>query len=196
MRPLLDNQKGNNIMIEEWRDVVGFEGLYQVSNLGNVKRIKNGSGTQPGRILKPRINRGYYRVNLSKNSHTTDKRIHRLVAQAFIPNPENKPEIDHIDGNVQNNNIDNLRWVTPKENMQNENTKDVLINRKKRYGKENHSSRPIICEELQTLFWGANEAQRCTGIWQQSICKVLSGKRNTAGGLHWRYATEREIKNA
>lgn len=196
MRALSANQKGNNTMAEEWRDIIGFEGFYQVSNLGRVKRIKSGSGTQPERILRPRINRGYYRVNLSKNNHPFDKRIHRLVAEAFIPNPENKPEVDHIDGNVQNNNVDNLRWVTPKENMQNEKTKDVLCHRKKRYGEKNHSSIPIICEELQTLFWGANEAQRVTGIWQQSICKVLKGKRNTAGGFHWRYATESEIANA
>ena len=97
--------------MEEWKKIDDFE--YEVSNYGNVRRIGK-------KMLKPGLNtKGYYYVSLSKNGKVTKKTIHRLVAIAFIPNPDDKPFIDHIDHNRKNNNVNNLRWCTSSENQHN-----------------------------------------------------------------------------
>lgn len=125
-------------MIEIWKDIQGYEGLYQVSNLGRVKRLKRvikspsifgGKATLKEYILKPRydlkvkgLKHGYFRVSLRGKNFC----VHRLVADAFIPNPDNKPYVDHIDTNIENNKASNLRWVTALENNAN------ILSRKKR----------------------------------------------------------------
>lgn len=113
-------------MEEIWKDVKGYEGLYQVSNLGRVKSLNkkvntiNQYGaihkrTIKGRNLKQReTHNGYLRVKFIKNKKIQKVRVHRLVAEAFIEKP--KLEVNHIDGNKKNNNVENLEWVTPKEN--------------------------------------------------------------------------------
>lgn len=101
-------------MQEEWRDIAGYEGIYQVSNFGSVKSFcKNKE-----RILTPRKTRIYLQVTLYGNQ-IKQPLVHRLVAEAFIPNPENKPEVDHIDCNATNNAASNLRWVSHTENNNN-----------------------------------------------------------------------------
>ena len=111
---------------EIWKDVQGYEGLYQVSNLGRVKSLGRFVDKlkchywQEEKILKPRKNHyGYLRFNLYKDGKTKTFSVHRLVAVAFIPNPENKPQIDHINADKTNNTVNNLRWVTCKENINN-----------------------------------------------------------------------------
>jgi len=107
--------------IEEWKDISEFEG-YEVSNFGNIRSINRTCvgrpGVTKGKLLKPFINRrGYLEVNLFENSKSTPKIIHRLVAKAFIPNLENKPQVNHIDGNKLNNRVDNLEWMSNSENQ-------------------------------------------------------------------------------
>lgn len=104
-------------MKEEFRDIKGYEGLYQVSNLGNVKSLGNGnSNNSKERILKPGNSNGYKRVVLSKNKEKKMYCVHRLVAQAFIHNPNNYPMINHKDENPLNNCVENLEWCTCKYN--------------------------------------------------------------------------------
>jgi hypothetical protein len=96
--------------LEMWKDISGYEGKYQVSTWGRVRSI-NG-------ILKPYVNsKGYEKVGLMKNGKSNKHRVSRLVAEAFIPNPYNLPQVDHIDGNKRNNSITNLEWVTGNENI-------------------------------------------------------------------------------
>ena len=110
------------MIAEKFVDIPKYEGLYQVSNLGNVKSLPKGDGNgNRERLLKQEIVRTkqakYNRVSLSKNGKVTRYFVHRLVALLFIQNPENKPQVNHIDCNGQNNTVTNLEWVTGKENM-------------------------------------------------------------------------------
>ena len=110
----------NNI-VEEWKPVVGFEGLYEVSNLGNVRSIQFHGKRRIKELSQFSDKLGYRRVKLRKwdDSIAGSFQVHRLVAMSFIPNPDNKPQVDHIDTNPSNNRVDNLRWVTSMENQQN-----------------------------------------------------------------------------
>ena len=98
-------------MIEIWKDIKDYEGLYQISNLGRIKSLYNyrRDGTN---ILKPKIKHGYYQIGLRKNGIRKFYNVHRLVAIAFIPNPNNLPCVNHKDENKLNNNINNLEWCT------------------------------------------------------------------------------------
>ena len=112
--------------MEQWRDIAGFEGLYQVSDLGRfrsfdkIRAIGRGQRLIPGRVLKPTLGfSGYWVLSLSDHSRQKRQyRAHRLIAQAFIPNPNKKPEINHKNGNRADNRLDNLEWVTASENHQ------------------------------------------------------------------------------
>jgi len=103
---------------EEWRPVVGFEGWYEVSNLGNIKRVKAACGARPGKVLKtPRNKLGYPQVFFSVLNHYSGHSVHRLVAAAFIGSPPvGKPFVNHIDGNKANNKAANLEYVSHAEN--------------------------------------------------------------------------------
>lgn len=103
-------------MIEIWKDITGYEGLYQVSNLGRVKSTQYFHGTNE-RILKPiSTHNGYFRVHLRKDGKLKTFKIHRLVAEAFIPNPDNLPQINHKDEDKTNNRVDNLEWCSARYN--------------------------------------------------------------------------------
>ena len=198
-------------MKEIWKDIKGYEG-YQVSNFGRVRsldRIDSNNHPLNGVILKPYIsNSGYLLVGLYKQQRCYKKLVHRLVAEAFIPNPDNKPEIDHIntiktdntvflneDGSI-NYEKTNLRWTTRKENINNPLTKTKMqINARKpskgKYGKKHHRSKPIIQYDKEGNFikeWDcANDVERVLGISNKHIGSVCLGKRKSCGGYIWRY---------
>ena len=198
-------------MKEIWKDIEGYEG-YQVSNLGRVKsldRIDSNNHPLKGVILKPYIsNSGYLLVGLYKQQKRDRKLLHRLVAEAFIPNPDNKPEIDHINTDKTDNTVwlnedgsvnydkTNLRWVTKKENMNNPLTKiKMQINARKpskgKYSKKHHRSKPIIQYDKEGNFireWDcANDVERVLGISNKHIGSVCLGKRKSCGGYIWKY---------
>lgn len=107
-------------MKEEWKYINGYSGFYQVSNLGNVRSWRNGSygkRNEPQLISPRKDSQGYRKVALYNDGNRTDFKISRLVAEYFIPNPTNKPEVNHIDGIKSNDSVRNLEWVTPKENV-------------------------------------------------------------------------------
>lgn len=174
-------------MTEEiWKDIEGYEGRYQVSNLGRVKSIKHYDSRghlRAERVLKPTNDwDGYLRVNLYKNRVQVNKTIHRLVAEAFIPNPENKPTVNHIDENKTNNNVNNLEWATMKE----QNSHGTRL---KRFSESN--SKPIIAIDIANgEYTEYNSGKECAiqlGLNHGHISSVLKGKRRQTGGYVFKY---------
>ena len=170
-------------MEEEWRDIVGYEGLYKVSNKGRVKRLQ-GKGCKQERILKPGKNRGgYLRVKFWKDGKGINYKVHRLVAQAFIPNPQDLPEINHKDENKENNCVENLEWITHKENINHGTRNERMVKTK---------SKPVIGISLDSksylYFNSAKDAQSLAGFKCSAISACCRGKRKTAGGYHWKLA--------
>ena len=166
--------------MEIWKDVVGYEGYYQVSNLGRVKSL-NYRGSKKEKILATNLERtGYVRTHLCKEGQHKTIRIHRLVAEAFLPNPDNKNCIDHINTNRADNRVENLRWVTHEENCNNDLTR--------KNGKRNGISKKVICVETSTIYNSIMEVERELGLLHSDICKCCKGTRVTVGGFHWKYA--------
>ena len=185
-------------MEEVWKDVKGYEGYYQVSNLGNIKsleRIIENSGTHTGyykikeRILKPRENKnrnGYYELSLRKDGKEKRFKVHRLVACAFIENPYNKPEVNHIDGNKSNNCVFNLEWATSKENKKH--AWNIGLNN------SNHKKRPIKCNENNMCFESVVQASKELHCDRRSIFRVLKGEVKNIKNMTFSYITYEELK--
>lgn len=193
--------------MEIWKDVKGYEGLYQVSDLGRVKALANNERMthRAEHVLSQSNCRGYKLVALCKNGKMKTFQVHRLVALAFINNVGNKPQIDHINTDKADNRAINLRWVTPKENSQNELSRLHCSESKKgnknpNFGKDmsehikklsEHNMKRVICikpsgERIE--YNSMVEAQAMTGVKKENIGRVCRGKRNTAGGFGWHYA--------
>lgn len=138
-------------MMEEWRAVPGYEGLYEVSNMGNVRNVRRNT------LLRlSKTNYGYIRVGLCKNGISTGFQVHRLVAQAFIPNPDNLPQINHLDEDKTNNNVDNLEWCTAKYNINYGTARIRSINTKIKNGYVNEENVGLSEEEYSKKYYEEN----------------------------------------
>ena len=183
--------------MEEWRDIEGYEGLYQVSNEGRVKSLersyteRNGrkaTHTLKERILRPSKNsKKYCSVMLSKNGSEKRYLVHRLVAQAFVPNPNDYPAVNHKDENPKNNKVENLEWCTYEYNSnygtRNERISIILINR------EDLSKRVYqwtLDGKLVKIWKSTNECGR-NGFCQNLVAACCRGERKTHKGHKWSY---------
>ena len=180
-------------MIEVWIDIKGYEELYQISNMGRVRRkakmvnvgIKNvKKAFKQEMILKPlKLTKGYLGAVLyDKNSKGKTYKIHRLVATAFIPNPNNLPQVNHIDGNKENNNVNNLEWCNQKKNMQHS----------YKIGLRRNIVKPINQYDKNGNFikkWDSiMQAERYLKISNTNISACCLGKKKSAGGYIWKFA--------
>lgn len=170
-------------IMEEWRDIEGYEGLYQVSNLGNVKslkRIARNNHTVDSKIRKPKIDKdGYCCVSLWIDGVSKEYFIHRLVAQAFVPNPENKPCIDHINTDRTDNTVwlnedgsvnydkTNLRWCTHKENTNNPISREKFLHN--RYKVEGTHRISIYRPTKESIEKMAEKHKKPVGMYKNGI---------------------------
>lgn len=190
-------------MEEEWKDIQGYEGIYKISNCGRIKsllRFNNMSkdNTMRGyyrkeKILKPSANNSdYLYIFLCKNGKKTMKTIHRLVAETFIPNPNNYEQVNHIDGNKQNNRMDNLEWCTRKHNMQ-EAFRIGLVKRPR--GAKHPLSMRVNQYDLSGNLikeWGClKEIERELNFGHSNISNCCKGRYKSAYGYIWKYVDER-----
>jgi len=188
-------------MEEVWKDVVGYEGLYEVSNLGHVRSLDRyvahhtaGMALRRGKIMKGSFDGNYLNVSLTKDRKTKSVRIHRLVAMAFMPNHDGLPQVDHIDCNKLNNRVDNLRWCTSAENT--------------RFAKENGLLHPIPYAERSEWYrersaaanrkpvirsdgkWykSTTDAAKDLGVSRGAVSHVLRGLTQLCQGYSFSYA--------
>ena len=168
-------------MEEIWKDIEGYEGLYQVSNLGNVKSLNyKRSGRE--KILNPdKSETGYLYVQLYKNKESKHFRVHRLVANTFIENTNNYPYVNHIDECKSNNNISNLEWCTPKYNI---NHGSCIKRRAEKKRKQ------IYCLENDTMYKSISECGRKLHLSIGNISSVLNKRRKQTKGYTFRYSNQ------
>lgn len=161
-------------MQEEWRQIKDWEGIYEVSNLGNVKRVCKASGTKTG-FIKPWISTTkYYVVSLTKNNTKKKYKVHRLVAQAFLMNQENKGDVNHIDNNRLNNNLSNLEWCTRKENMQHASRCGRMTK-----GEQQHNSKLKEHQVIEIIKSNLKpkELAAIYGVQDRHILRIKAGER-------------------
>lgn len=174
-------------MLEIWKEIEGFENYYEVSNLGNVRgvdRLIPWNGTtrnQKGKMCRLiEDGAGYIRVDLNKNGKRKLKSVHRLVAGAFLPNTENKPEVNHIDGNKKNNILENLEWVTRSENMKHAVDRKLVTHLHDESEKQKKTVFQFDREgNLLNKFESLTEASNKTGVSTAYISQLCTGARMT-----------------
>ena len=174
---------------EIWKPIKDYENEYEISNYGEVKSLAR--NTTKGKILKSFLQNGYLRVMLSKNNKKRWYSIHRLVAETFILNSENKPQINHKDGNKLNNHVDNLEWCTASENIVHS------INNKLRTiknGGQHKLSKKVyqfnLDGEVVKIWDSLNDIHRELGISAGNISNCCNGKKKSIKGFVWRYVNE------
>ena len=158
--------------MEHWKAIAGYEGIYEVSDLGRVKSLKYCKE----KILKPQKDKyGYLQVCLCKDGHTKQLLVHRLVADEFVPNPNNLETVNHKDEVKTNNTVSNLEWMSREDNVAYSANKSVQMFDK-------------FTLELLATFPSITEAERVTGINHGNISKCCLGKLKSAGGYIWKYS--------
>ena len=186
----------DDLLNEEWRDIKDYEGIYQVSNYGRIKRVEHTkvyeAANQSGKfmahyhyeamILKPCFdNGGYIQIHLCEHQKKRWTKVHRLVAEAFLPNPVNLPQVNHIDGDKTNARLDNLEWVTMSENMQHAHRLGLVKNLKKT---------PVLQFDLDGNFIQEFESMTAAGKAvdrdSSSIYSHLKGETTQCGGYTWK----------
>lgn len=200
---------------EEWKPVIGYEGLYEVSNMGRVRSLprevyvggKTNICIRAGRVLKQGHAHGrhykYLLVCLCKDQQRSMKRVHRLVAEAFIPNPENLPMVNHKDENPSNNHVDNLEWCTAKYNSNYGTARERI----KETRKKNNSNKLMLLTRLENKssmypksvamidndgnvvknYFSISDAARDIGVHVNSVSRVCMGKRRHTHGYKFKY---------
>lgn len=180
---------------EIWEDIIGYEGMYQVSNIGNIKSIRRmdsqGNWIR-GRILKPqKCTNEYLMVSLCKNGIAKQKLIHILVATYHVPNPHNLPEVNHKKGIKIDNRASELEWSSHSNNIKHS---YYVLNRKKsraqlgRNGALHHGSKPVRCVETGVVYESLHIAAQAIGGNQSNIGKVCRGDASHCKGYKWEYA--------
>ena len=184
---------------EIWKDIPEYEGYYQVSNLGRVKSLKrkinNGRYKKEFFIYEKilvsiDIGNGYLRVSLNKSGKKKPIFCHRLVAVVFILNPENKPCVNHIDGDVKNNHSSNLEWCTHSENMKHAIRvlkNDVPTTSRRRVF---NIPRKVVCIETEEIFKSVNAASKRIKRSTNYVSQCCKNQKWTAGGFRWMYYEE------
>ena len=184
------------------KDIPGFEGLYAITEDGKVWSYYKNDFLK--NIYNPKTQ--YYTVHLHKNGIRTNKDIHRLIAETYLPNPENKPLVDHIDRNKANNTLSNLRWVTYKENAINTNKKDKILSEAQTQALKNlqqKNSKKIECRDknnhdiLINTFLSTREAARqmFNDMTKQSLISACArGKKPSAYGYYWCYIDNDKVQ--
>ena len=179
---IMENQE------EIWKDVVGYEWMYQISTMGNVRNSRTGY------VIKQKLNINGYPTVIIRNSSGKKGtlRVHRLIMIAFIDNPHNKPFVNHIDGDKRNNNINNLEWCTAKENS----VHAALIGLCKKpwegkFGKNHNMCKAVIQMNLNgdiiNEFGAFTDAANSTNTCKTAISVCVRGINMTAGGYKWKY---------
>lgn len=193
-------------MKEEWRSVKGYK-YYEISNLGRLRSKdrtvrKNRSYLKKGRLLNPTKDKnGYFTFDLKEDGDHKNVKIHRLVAEAFIPNPHNKPFINHIDNNPSNNRVDNLEWATPKENSEhmskqgrNKRTKEWLQNLEESAKAYRKAIKATNIKTGEILIFEGVKKVRDFGFQPSCVSNCCTGKRREHKGYKWEFVTE-GVKN-
>lgn len=172
--------------MEVWKDVVGYEGRYQVSNKGRVKSLNYKRSKKPKLLTTTLHDWGYLQVRLKRKTFY----VHRLVAEAFLPNPESKPTVNHLDGNKANNKLVNLEWATLSEN----NKHAYKIGLKDQSGAKNGFSK-LKQEEVLTIYL----LKDCKGITQKEIADVYNVNHSTVSNIqnkkNWKILTDKINKD-
>lgn len=183
---------------EEWRDVVGYEGLYMVSSYGRVasleKQLMRGLGSfiRSPKLLSPiKMNNGYFTICLVKGQQKHMMFIHRIVATSFLPNPNKYPQIDHIDTIKTNNNVSNLRWCTNSQNQLNPKTR--VNNSISKKGKPKRREK-VVClnDDIVVKIYDSPISTIKDGFEHSCVVAVCNGKRKNHKGYQWMYLSDYE----